>query len=212
MEVDRLKGKPGKGKDQKGKGKDSKGKGKHGKSKGDKGKGDKGKNTGGEVSSAVSEAGASTTVSTVAPSSASALNAQVQQGKGPQQAGQGSVRRVTASPVLFDLSDMEDPFPYEPTVRMISVSTAPEIFLMNFTDDDGDWTEPPDDYCELVLCPEPAAIMCDPRLQPPVFVRAVNHVQHNVIIDSGADVSCIPDCFQDSGSAVRVQWLSEQSA
>ena len=256
MEVDRLKGKPGKGKDQKGKGKDSKGKGKHGKSKGDKGKSDKGKNKGGkdkgggksqaqwpqvcgwcqkpghykrdcfqfkayqegrqkgarQVSSAVSETGASTTVSTVAPSSASALNAHVQQGKGPQQAGQGSVRRVTASPVLFDLSDIEDPFPYEPTVRMISVSTAPEIFQMNVTDDDGDWTEPPDDYCELVLCPEPEAIMCDLRLQPPVFVRAVNHVQHNVIIDSGADVSCIPDCFQDSGSAVRARALRVQDA
>ncbi|CAE7251909.1 GIP [Symbiodinium sp. CCMP2592] len=94
-------------------------------------------------SSAASEAGTSTT----APSSASAL--QAQQGK----AGQSTVRRVAAEPLLFDMSDLEDPFPYEPNVCMITV-TAPQSFAMDAQDDDDQWTLPPDDYAvlDLVRC------------------------------------------------------------
>ncbi|CAE7534628.1 GIP [Symbiodinium sp. CCMP2592] len=93
-------------------------------------------------SSAASEAGTSTT----APSSASAL--QAQQGK----AGQSTVRRVAAEPLLFDMSDLEDPFPYEPNVCMVTV-TAPQSFAMDSQDDDDQWTLPPDDYAVLDLVP-----------------------------------------------------------
>ncbi|CAE7841011.1 GIP [Symbiodinium sp. CCMP2592] len=95
-------------------------------------------------SSAASDAGTSTT----APSSASALHAQ--QGK----AGQSTVRRVAAEaePLLFDLSDLEDPFPYEPNVCMVTV-TAPQSYAMDAQDDDGQWTLPPDDYAVLDLVP-----------------------------------------------------------
>ena len=74
--------------------------------------------------SSASDAGTSTTV----PSSASASN----------------VRRVAAEPLLFDMSDLEDPFAYEPNVRMVTV-TAPQSFSMDSQDDDDQWTLPPDD-------------------------------------------------------------------
>ncbi|CAE7257194.1 SF3A1, partial [Symbiodinium sp. CCMP2592] len=92
-------------------------------------------------SSAASDAGTSTT----APSSASAL--QAQQGK-----AQSTVRRVAAEPLLFDMSDLEDPFPYEPNVCMVTV-TAPQSFAMDAQDDDDQWTLPPDDYAVLDLVP-----------------------------------------------------------
>ena len=79
--------------------------------------------------SSASDAGTSTTV----PSSASALHAQ--QGK----AGQSNVRRVAAEPLLFDMSDLEDPFAYEPNVRMVTV-TAPQRFSMDTQDGDDQWT------------------------------------------------------------------------
>ena len=115
-----------------------------------------------QVSSVASEAGASTTASTVAPSSASALHAQQQhqQAKGPA-GSQSAVRRVWAEPVVFDMSEMDDPFPCEPTVRMITVSTAPESFMMDCQDYDDDWTEPPGDYRVLNLCPEEVSDLCD---------------------------------------------------
>ena len=119
-----------------------------------------------QVSSAASDAGASTTASTVAPSSASALQAQQQQqqAKGPS-GSQSAVRRVWAEPVIFDISEVDDPFPYEPTVRMITFSTAPESFMMDCQDSDDDWTEPPGDYCVLNLCPEEVSDLCDLSLQ-----------------------------------------------
>ncbi|CAE7338131.1 GIP [Symbiodinium sp. CCMP2592] len=93
-------------------------------------------------SSAASDAGTSTT----APSSASAL--QAQQGK----AGQSTVRRVAAEPLLFDMSDLEDPLPYEPNVCMVTV-IAPQSYAMDAQGDDGQWTLPPDDYAVLDLVP-----------------------------------------------------------
>ncbi|CAE7776825.1 GIP [Symbiodinium sp. CCMP2592] len=169
------KGKDGKGKHNKG-GKGDAGKGDKGKSKGGKDKGGNAKGNWPSVcswcqkpghykrdcfqfkaymqghqkgarqvqanSSAASEAGTSTT----APSSASAL--QAQQGK----AGQSTVRRVAAEPLLFDMSDLEDPFPYEPNVCMITV-TAPQSVAMDSQDDDDQWTLPPDDYAVLDLVP-----------------------------------------------------------
>ena len=167
-----------------------------------------------QVSSAASEAGASTTASTVAPSSASALHAQQQQhqqAKGPA-GSQSAVRRVWAEPVVFDMSEMDDPFPYEPTVRMITVSTAPESFMMDCQDYDDDWTEPPGDYRVLNLCPEEVSDLCDLHLQAFSAVRTVRSSQHNVIIDSGADVSCIPAQFQECGHAARVRPIQVQDA
>ena len=165
----RCKGDKGKGGKSKGKGgkndggKSDKGKGKGGKDKGASGKGswssvcswcqkpghykrdcfqykaymqghEKGARQVQASPSSASNAGTSTTV----PSSASALHAQ--QGK----AGQSNVRRVAAEPLLFDMSDLEDPFAYEPNVRMVTV-TAPQSFSMDSQDDDDQWTLPPDD-------------------------------------------------------------------
>ncbi|CAE7291170.1 RE1 [Symbiodinium sp. CCMP2592] len=233
------KGKDRKGRPKGGKGDKGKdGKGKHNKgSKGDAGKGDKGKSKGGKDkggnakgnwpsvcswcqkpghykrdcfqfkaymqghqkgarqvqanSSAASDAGTSTT----APSSASAL--QAQQGK----AGQSTVRRVAAEPLVFDMSDLEDPFPYEPNVCMITV-TAPQSYAMDSQDDDDQWTLPPDDYAVLDLAPSPAT----------ACVRAVTDAGQCVIIDSGADISCIPETFQSCGRAARARPLQVQDA
>ena len=44
---------------------------------------------------------------------------------------------------------------------MITVSTAPENFMMDCQDYDDDWTEPPGDYCVLNLCPEEVSDLCD---------------------------------------------------
>ncbi|CAE7622817.1 GIP [Symbiodinium sp. CCMP2592] len=228
------KGRPKGGKGDKGK--DDKGKHNKG-SKGDAGKGDKGKSKGGKDkggnakgnwpsvcswcqkpghykrdcfqfkaymqghqkgarqvqanSSAAFDAGTSTT----APSSASAL--QAQQGK----AGQSTVRRVAAEPLVFDMSDLEDPFPYEPNVCMITV-TAPQSYAMDSQDDDDQWTLPPDDYAALDLAPSPAT----------ACVRAVTDAGQCVIIDSGADISCIPETFQSCGRAARARPLQVQDA
>ena len=142
-------------------------------------------------SSAVSEAGAST----VAPSSASAL--QAQQAK----TGHPNVRRVVAGPLLFDMSDLEDPMTFEPNVRMVTV-TAPQSFSMDAQDDDDEWTLPPEDYVALDLLPSPG----------PACVRAVTNAGHCVIIDSGADISCIPETFQLCGRAARARPLQVQDA
>ena len=142
-------------------------------------------------SSAVSEAGAST----VAPSSASAL--QAQQAK----TGHPNVRRVVAGPLLFDMSDLEDPMTFEPNVRMVTM-TAPQSFSMDAQDDDDEWTLPPEDYVALDLLPNPG----------PACVRAVTNAGHCVIIDSGADISCIPETFQLCGRAARARPLQVQDA
>ncbi|CAE7834970.1 GIP [Symbiodinium sp. CCMP2592] len=118
-------------------------------------------------SSAASDAGTSTT----APSSASAL--QAQQGK----AGQSTVRRVAAEPLLFDMSDLEDPFPYEPNVCMITV-TAPQSFAMDAQDDDDQWTLPPDDYAVLDLVP---LLFKGYSLAVNAQIRRVEHEEPDVI-------------------------------
>ena len=226
MEVDRVaKGGRGKYKGGKGKGdKGGKGKGKgdkggrtdKGKGKGDKGgkaKGDSqalcgwchkpghfkrdcyqykafldGKTKGARQvqASAASDAGSSTTL----PSSASAL--QAQQGKSDHPA----VRRVTAEPMMFDMSDLADVLSLEPNVRMLTV-TAPQSFRMDSGDSNGDWTLPPPDYAELDLQSTVA----------PQFVRTVSSPSHSVIIDSGADISCIPASFQACGRAASARPL-----
>ena len=66
---------------------------------------------------------------------------------------------------------------------------------MDAQDDDDEWTLPPEDYVALDSLPSPA----------PACVRAVTNAGHCVIIDSGADISCIPETFQLCGRARPLQ-------
>ncbi|CAE7629365.1 unnamed protein product [Symbiodinium sp. CCMP2592] len=96
---------------------------------------------------------------TTAPFSASAL--QVQQGK----AGQSTVRRVAAEPLLFDMSDLEDPFPHEPNYVCMIAVTAPQSFAMDAQDDDDQWTLPLDDYAVLDLVPSASKVVVADRVK-----------------------------------------------
>ena len=73
---------------------------------------------------------------------------------------------------------------------------------MDAQDDDDEWTLPPEDYVALDLLPSPG----------PACVRAVTNAGHCVIIDSGADISCIPETFQLCGRAARARPLQVQDA
>ena len=90
---------------------------------------------------------------------------------------------------------------FEPNARMVTV-TAPQSFSMDAQDDDDEWTLPPEDYVALDLLPSPA----------PACVRAVTNAGHCVIIDPGADISCIPETFQLCGRAARARPLQVQDA
>ncbi|CAE7268415.1 unnamed protein product, partial [Symbiodinium sp. CCMP2592] len=191
MEVDVVKGKDGKGK----KGKDGKGdKGKKGQHCGQYGhwkwecptKG-KGKvNQVDAAATAVPSSSQSTASGATQPSTATAL----------QRAMNYNVNRIEVNDAppffedtsqLFDISAMGDTIPdlFEGDMGVMVVrACGPEVFQMDATDHDGNWTLETD---------EPNA-NCDLYTQVPGNVLAVQAqpVQVEVVVDSGADVPVAP--------------------
>ena len=230
MEVDAVTWK-GKGKDGKGKGKQQKGKGKgkqqqqqpyNGKGKDgkqnhkgkDKGKGKQGKGRGKSTAECytcgktghlqrdcwqnpnrvqqVGEGGSA--VSTVAPS-ASASNS------GATAAAAGTVRRVEGGLMCFDMSELEQcaqDADYSFHVNMISScgATLPENPVAEYRLDASD----DDETIPWNLEPGLASAQTVFKSQ---HVRAVKHgTASMVVIDSGADLSCLPLSFAASGRKV----------
>ena len=238
MEVDRVKGKGGKGKS-KGKGKgDSKGKGgkplkgnpkgkqsgKGEQRKGKKGSKGKGSYTQGPGKGAIichncHKAGHYARDCWQPKVQQVQDNTQVQQPQPPQPSYASSVpssawsaaassqvstavRRVEQ--VFVDMSALD----LHSSAHVNMVQTSPAHFRLDSSDDDGDWV---------------FLTRCSNEMQPclqiqPSFVRAVITELEDepelctVIVDSGADVSCLPRDYVDCGQAVKPSPITVQDA
>ncbi|CAE7721765.1 GIP [Symbiodinium sp. CCMP2592] len=109
-----------------------------------------------------------------------------------------AVRRVFAEPLVVDVSDLE--LPGDSCIRMLQ---CPE-YRLDSSDNDDDWYRAPD---------QPALVL---QASPPPAVRAVQYssdaTAQAVIIDSGADISCLPRCFASAGKYVPARNLRVQDA
>ena len=118
-----------------------------------------------------------------------------------------AVRRVVAEPRVFDMSDLA--LPSEPSrLCVVSFASAPERFQLDSSDDDGVWTLP--EY-------EDFSGSSDSDAASFVKVRAVTTAgATSVIVDSGADVSCVPlsyrSCGQRAATGRKVQVQDAQGA
>ena len=118
-----------------------------------------------------------------------------------------AVRRVVAEPRVFDMSDLA--LPSEPSrLCVVSFASAPERFQLDSSDDDGVWTLP--EY-------EDFSGSSDSDAASFVKVRAVTTAgATSVIVDSGADVSCVPlsyrSCGQRAVTGRKVQVQDAQGA
>ena len=238
MEVDRVKGKDGKGKG-KGKGKgDNKGKGgkppkgypkgkqsgKGEQAKGKKGSKGKGSYTPGSGKGAIichncHKAGHYARDCWQPKVQQIQDNTQVQQSQPPQpsQASNApssawsaaassqastAVRRVEQ--VFVDMSDLD----LHSSAHVNMVQTKPMHFRLDSSDDDGDWVFVTQCSNELQPCPQ----------SQPNFVRAVITELEDepelctVIVDSGADVSCLPRDYVECGQAVKPSPITVQDA
>ena len=126
-------------------------------------------------------------VSTSAPSEYSSYG-------GVQSQASTAVRRVSAEPLLFDMSDLE--LDMCSGVRMVqAVATSVQVFRMDARDDDESlpWCTAPE-CAETWLCAEVRAL----RSVPEISVSPTT-----VIVDSGADISCLPTSFATCGRSAR---------
>ena len=126
-------------------------------------------------------------VSTSAPSEYSSYG-------GVQSQASTAVRRVSAEPLLFDMSDLE--LDMCSGVRMVqAVATGVQVFRMDARDDYESlpWCTAPE-CAETWLCAEVRAL----RSVPEISVSPTT-----VIVDSGADISCLPTSFATCGRSAR---------
>ena len=126
-------------------------------------------------------------VSTAPPSEYSAYG-------GVQSQASTAVRRVFAEPLLFDMSDLE--LDISSGVRMVqAVTSGVQIFRMDARDDDASlpWCTAPE-CAEAWLCAEVRVL----RSIPEFSVSPTT-----VIVDSGADISCLPTSFATCGRSAR---------
>ena len=126
-------------------------------------------------------------VSTSAPSEYSSYG-------GVQSQASTAVRRVSAEPLFFDMSDLE--LDMCSGVRMVqAVATGVQVFRMDARDDDESlpWCTAPE-CAETWLCAEVRAL----RSVPEISVSPTT-----VIVDSGADISCLPTSFATCGRSAR---------
>ena len=95
---------------------------------------------------------------------------------------------------LFDISDLD--FADEPNeIRMMTVRRSYEEFRLDDTDDDEQWTLAP-----------------GVSFNDEFHVRTVHASECTVILDSGADVSCIPPSFAECGRGASSRPLQVQDA
>ena len=114
------------------------------------------------------------------------------------------VRRVRMEPLIVDLSDLD--WEEGNHVNMVQ-------FRLDSSDDDGLWDVPSSNYIEsaTVLTPLCNCEACDSKL---LSVRAVveSADKQSVIVDSGADISCLPRAYSSAGRSVRSRPMSVQDA
>ena len=113
-----------------------------------------------------------------------------------------AVRRVEQ--VFVDMSDLD----LHSSASVNMVQTSPAHFRLDSSDDDGDWVFVTQCSNELQPCPQ----------SQPNFVRAVITELEDepelctVIVDSGADVSCLPRDYVECGQAVKPSPITVQDA
>ena len=114
------------------------------------------------------------------------------------------VRRVHMEPLIVDLSDLD--WEEGSHVNMVQ-------FRLDSSDDDGLWYVPSHAYIQSakVLAPACSCKTCDNAL---LNVRAVVETgdKQSVIVDSGADVSCLPRAYAGAGLSIRSRPMSVQDA
>ena len=130
----------------------------------------------------------------------------------PSSTATTAVRRVVADPVVFDMSDFSSADGY---IRMVSaVPAGLSSYRLDARDEDPTmpWFLLPG-----IFRYTGGTSGFNEAANASVHVRAVDStmsqaVTQSVIIDSGADVSCLPRMFEFCGKAVRSQPLSVQDA
>ena len=130
----------------------------------------------------------------------------------PSSATTTAVRRVFADPVVFDMSDFSSADGY---IRMVSaVPAGLSSYRLDARDEDPTmpWFLPPGAFRYTGGTSgfnEAASASAHVRAVDSMMSQAVTQ---SVIIDSGADVSCLPRMFEYCGKAVKPQPLNVQDA
>ena len=126
-----------------------------------------------------------------APSQATTYGSNFSTASGAASQASRAVNRMQA---LFNISDLD--FADEPNeIRMMTLRRSLEEFRLDDTDDDEQWTLAP-----------------GVSFNDEFHVRTVHASECTVILDSGADVSCIPPSFAECGRGASSRPLQVQDA